>query len=112
MDWIEVEKTTHPVKDSIWVKVIAEIKNNETGEIVEYESDEILENGESVPNVFNWEENNFSCDCNRFVFFCRAKGLGFDIEKDSKCSDGKYSVNLKNKKNGEVYYREFETEKS
>ena len=72
MDWIEVDVLTHRSNDSIWVKCIAEIRHNTTGEVVEYETDEILINGEEYPMIFNWEENNFSCDCNRLLFFKRA----------------------------------------
>ena len=106
-DWIEVKKENHP--NSTWVKCIAEIRKNDTGEIVEYETDEILEKGDEHPSVFNWEENNYSCDCNRSLFFKEAKNIKVsDEEFDSlECSNGKYSVNLKNKKDGKFYYREF-----
>jgi len=105
MNWIQVNKNLPPnLENNIWVKCIAEIRNNLTGEIVEYETDEILELGEEFPSIFNWEENNYSCDCNRHLFFKRAKE---DEDWDVECSDGKYSVNLKNKKDGKIYYKEF-----
>ena len=81
------------------VKCIAEIKNNSTGEIIEYETEEIIEENSEHPSVFNWEQNNYSCDCNRSIFF-----HGEETE-DSYCSDGRYSVNLK--KDGKIYYQEF-----
>lgn len=102
-DWIEVDIPTHRMKDAIWVKCIAEIRKNDIGEVREIETDEVLKNGSETPNIFNWEENNFSCDCNRAIFFGRANGE----ELDEPCSDGKYSVNLKNAKDGKIYYREF-----
>lgn len=109
MDWIEVKKENHQMVDSIWVKCIAEIKNNTTGEIREYETDEILDLGSEYPNIFNWEENNFSCDCNRVLFFKYANNeeVSDDEFDNLECGDGKFSVNLKNKKDGKVYYREF-----
>lgn len=108
MEWIEVEKGMYPLKNSILVECIAEIRDNKTGEVREYETHEILEEGEEHPCVFNWEENNYSCDCNRRLFFKRAKGEETKEDWDVPCSDGKYSVNLKNKKDGRIYYQEFE----
>lgn len=55
MNWIEV-KSDNPQKDTILVECIAEIRNNETGEIREYETHETLTIGDSQPSVFNWEE--------------------------------------------------------
>ena len=107
MDWIEVKKEMHSFKNCIWVECIAEIKNNETGEIQEYETEEILEIGDEHPSVFNWEENNYSCDCNRRLFFYRAKNEEKDEYWNVGCTDGKFSVNLKNKNDGRVYYREY-----
>lgn len=109
MNWIETDKDKK-TDNYILVECIAEIRNNETGEIREYETHEILEEGNDYPSVFNWEENNFSCDCNRLLFFKRA-GTEKTTDEDwnVECSDGKFSVNLKNKMNGEVYYREYET---
>lgn len=109
MIWQEVtlNNEAHKLKDSKWVACIAEIKNNETSEIVEYETNEILEEGDDYPIIFNWQEGNFSCDCNREIFFNRTKGLEMDF--NNECSEGKYSVNLKNKVDGVYYYQEFET---
>ncbi len=107
MDWIEVKKDDHQIDKCIWVECIAEIRNNATGEIREYETQEILEIGNNHPSVFNWEENNYACDCNRRLFFKRTKGEETEDDWNTDCSDGKFSVNLKNKKDGIVYYREY-----
>lgn len=109
MDWIEVKKDKIHQKDGcIWVKCVAEIKDNKTGEIRAYETDEILEIGDKYPSPFSWEENNYSCDCNRHMFFKRAKGETIEEDWEVECTWGKFSVNLKNKKNGEIYYREYD----
>lgn len=108
MSWIEVEKDWQWGNNLRWVRCVAEIRNNDTGEVREYETDEILEDGEEHPNVFNWAENNFACDCNRLLFFSRANGEECDEDWEQECSSGKFSVNLKNKKDGMVYYREFD----
>ena len=88
------------------VQAIALIRDNTTGEVVEYPTEELLEEGEASPSDFNWSENNYSCDCNRRLFFQRVKGV--KEEDDVPCSDGLFSVNLKNALTGEVYYKEFE----
>ena len=108
MNWIEVKKDNYQMKDSIWVKCVAEIRDNATGEIREYETHEILEIGKEHPFFFNWAENNYSCDCNRRLFFKRAKNEETEDDWNAECSNGKFSVNLKNKKDGKVYYREYD----
>ena len=108
MDWIEVKEENHQLDGRIWVECVAEIRNNETGEIREFDTHEILEIGNEHPSVFNWEENNYSCDCNRRLFFKRVMNEVTDDDFDEECSDGKFSVNLRNKKDDKVYYREFD----
>ena len=90
------------------VECIAEIKDNQTGEIRMIDTQERLGEGDDYPGVFNWGENNYSCDCNRRIFFKRSKNELTDEDFAVECSDGKYSVNLLNKKTGERYYKEFE----
>jgi hypothetical protein len=110
-NWIIINKITHKLQNASWVCVIAEIKNNSTGEIREYETHEILEDGDELPSVFNWKENNFSCDCNRRIFFKRAKNEEDEDHLDIPCSYGLFSVNLKNKLNRYKYYSEFYNKK-
>lgn len=95
---------THPMEGCTWVRAIAHIRLNATGEVRKYATSEVLQEGDKYPSVFNWEENNYACDCNRALFFARAKG---EDEPDVECGDGLYSVNLYNAKTGEVYYNEF-----
>ncbi len=115
-NWIKAD-TKHPpehLKDCCYVKCIAEIKKVSTGEVVEYETDERLDFGEQEPCVFNWEENNYSCDCNRNLFFKRAKGEEItDEDWNAPCpraEENEYLVNLKNKLDSKIYYQEFEHE--
>jgi hypothetical protein len=90
----------------VFVDVVARIKKNETGEIQESKEYLHLLEGEESPRTFIWEDGNYSCDCNRELFFEQAKGNEyFDQEK---CSEDRFFVNLVNPKNGEVFYREFE----
>lgn len=111
MSWNKIEIPTHPIKDGSWVKVIAHIRNNITGEVREYLTDEVLHEGDEHPSVFNWKENNYSCDCNRGLFFEYALMNDMDeAEKrgGGKCGEGGFSVNLQNPVTGEIYYREFQ----
>ena len=58
-----------------------EITNNATGETVLC----------TFPGEFDdflWEEGNYSCDCNREIFFQRAKGKEVD---DACCGEGRFS---------------------
>lgn len=100
MDWITISKDEH----SSVVECIVEIRDNKTGEIVRVIQNETLDNDDKYPNVFNWEENNYSCDCNRHIIFNNAKGIK---NIDIACSDGNFSVNLINNKDGKIYYKEF-----
>ena len=104
--WEEVDIPTHPLKDAMWVKVIAKIRDNSTGEVRDFKTNEILDNLLEYPSVFNWEENNFSCDCNRGNFFNQSSNEDSDYE-DTPCGDGKYSVQLVNPVTGNIYYKEF-----
>ncbi len=105
-EWETVEVPTHPQKDGKWVATVAEIRDNATGIVREYQDDAVLMNGDAEPSVFIWEDGNYSCDCNRRLFFARAAGE--DEDWDSECSDGLYSVRVRNKRSGRVFYSEFD----
>ena len=105
-DWEEVSVPTHPQKDGRWVATVAEIRDNATGVVREYQNDDILTDGDAEPSSYIWEDGNYSCDCNRRLFFARAAGEDEDL--DSECSDGLYSVRVRNKKSGRVFYSEFD----
>lgn len=107
MKWIKSDMQ-NPLKDAFWVEIITEIRHNKTGEIVVFEDEAVMFQNEEHPDTWIWNEGNYSCDCNRRLFFKRAKGEETKEDWDVPCSDGKYSVNLKNKKDGKIYYQEFE----
>ncbi len=59
------------------------ITDNATGETVLCE----------LPGEFDsylWDEGNYSCDCNREIFFRRAKGEEVD-SNEVFCSEGRFS---------------------
>lgn len=85
-------------------KIDVLIRNNETGESVVYEHDGCFEDG--VFRKFIWEEGNYSCDCNRALFFFRAKNM--DDPEDRQCGEELYSVKIIRKSTGEVLYDEID----
>lgn len=106
-DYITFDKPTHPLANSAkWTRCIAYIRKNSTGEVRQFPTDEVIEPGDNHPRTFNWSGHNFSCDCNRSIFFSRAH---FEEEEwDVPCTNGLYSVNLENPSTKEIYYREFD----
>lgn len=65
-----------------WVEII----DTRTGEVRRY-WDRIFDGGES--SVFDWAENNLSCDCTRAERFAMAAG---DDDPDLPCGDGLFHV--------------------
>ena len=58
-------------------------------------------------NTYWWKDGNASCDCNRRLFFERARGNGRDRDWEGvECSEGGYSVRLSDADTGEVLYDE------
>lgn len=72
-----------------------EIRKNETGEIH-------IDRNLDWHGEFIWVHGNFSCDCNRSIFFGDAPADTEEIE----CSEGKYSVRI-TADSGEELYSEF-----
>lgn len=106
--WIDAPDQERAPKGCRRVMCIAHIRLNATGEVRRHPTTELIDDGEDSPSVFNYEENNYSCDCNRRLFFEYAVGKKYeDIEHE--CSNGLFSVNLENPATKEIYYREFET---
>lgn len=105
----KTKETQYTEEAMWWVKINAHIKEVSSGEVRVYETEEpiyLVEGGLNL-SVFNWEDNNYSCDCNRRIFFERANGIEIEFD-EYDCSDGGFLVNLENPKTGEIYYREFE----
>jgi hypothetical protein len=106
--WETVEIPTHPLKGSRWVRIIARIRNNATGEVREYNgSNAILDDGQAEPSEWIWSGGNYSCDCNRRLFFGYAAGEKPGDIDDDNCGDGKFSVQVLNPVDGRAYYYEF-----
>jgi len=58
--------------------------------------------------VFMWESGNYSCDCNREIFFRAGAGLTPLPEDDeNKCGNSRYLVRITNKETKEIVHDEF-----
>jgi hypothetical protein len=86
------------------VDALFHIRKNDTGEIRIYKDDLYLDDDGS-PNTFIWVDGNFSCDCNRSLFFARANDEDEDEAWELGCSDTDYSVNIVVE--GKLIYNEF-----
>lgn len=58
------------------------------------------ENGPENVLVFMWSDGNYSCDCNRALFFANTVG---DPDPDQECGDKAYSVRITSE-NGSVLH--------
>ena len=89
-------------------QVIAHIRKNSTGEVREYPTEETFGWSDDAPGRYMWEMGNFSCDCNRHIFWLRSGGNDTEAATEVGCSEGKFSVNLQNPVTKEFFYKEFE----
>ena len=106
--WFFLEPDTHDGSDLVQIEV--RIRRNSDGVIRTYEGKGYWDDGlcgePAGPSTFIWEEGNFSCDCNRELFFLRA---GQEPEHDEvECGADRYAVELVNPKDGRVFYSDFE----
>lgn len=83
------------------MNITVQLRDNKTKEIVN-----IDDSGEESLLKFIWSEGNNGCDCNRYLYFQRAKGLCDDGH--DYCSDDEYSVKITDKISGSVIYDEFD----
>lgn len=104
-EWQELSIEQSLPDGSVWVRIIAMIRNNISGQIIEHEAIGILDDNEDMPSSYIWEDGNYACDCNRELFFERAKGNELD---DTTCGENRYSVRLINPVDGRIFYDEFE----
>ncbi len=75
--------------------MIVTIRRNSDGKTVDWHTDFAWH------GPFVWERGNWSCDCNREIFFCEAAGIPED--EDCPCDESRYSV-LAITVDGEVVY--------
>jgi len=108
----EIVEKDREIDQYICVQILVRIRKNDTGEVREYKDyaiweDDFANDGLGQPSLFIWQEGNYACDCNRYLFFQRSANEEEDLDKKN-CGDDKYSVQIYNPKNGEILYNEFE----
>lgn len=89
------------------MKIIARIKETSTGKTRDY-YDHLSLNDDGTPNIFNWEENNYACDCNRSLFWFRAIGEEESEGAECPCGSERYLVNLIDLTTNEIIYKEYD----
>lgn len=71
-------------------RALIHIRDDETGEVVIHEEDTDLNTLHDL--LFEWLENNYSCDCNRKLYWMRAKGYREADPGECHCGDTRYSI--------------------
>ncbi len=74
------------------------IKKVSTGEVVQYRTDIWSYGG---LNFYLWEHGNYSCDCNRALFFERTKG---NEPENINCGESEYVVEIE--VHGKIQYKD------
>lgn len=83
--------------------ILVSILKVDSGE-VRVRCDTLMENGSGDYSLYMWREGNYSCDCNRALFFARS---GMGNAEDGACGDERYRVNVSDAATGELLYQEF-----
>jgi hypothetical protein len=81
------------------IPAIAHIRRSSTGETRQYDFD--------YYGDYTWDEGNYSCDCNRALFFARAKGE--EDPEDRPCGEEAYFVRITAADDGRELYCDTET---
>lgn len=87
-----------------WVEISVHLRRVSDGLERVYKTDGVLMDDKTNLSTWIWEEGNYSCDCNRYLFFQRAGKEG--EEEEVECTDGKYIVWIVNPLDGNVVYDE------
>lgn len=61
-----------------------ELRDNATGQIVRHL--------DRYYYSYMWTDGNYSCDCNRHLFFCNALGIEPNPEISRECGSSKYTA--------------------
>lgn len=80
------------------------IRHVPTGEVRICRGEELVDS-ELGWTPFIWLDGNFSCDCNRRLFFERAGGIDRGDPSTSPCGDGEYEIDkIVRVSSGELLY--------
>lgn len=87
------------------MKVIVHIRNNETGEIRDHATD-LPTDEDGKPWLWQWQEDGYSCDCNRGIFF--GEDWQDEVYTPACCVEGGYNVQIVEAFSDKVIYDEFD----
>lgn len=105
MTWIRVHHPP-PHDKLLWVEVEVHIIRNSDGVERTYrDMDELLRDDGETWSDYMWRDGNWSCDCNRYLFFQRAAGEE-EIDDDGPCGHDAYTVWIVNPADGSIIYDE------
>jgi len=82
------------------MEAVVTITDTTTGEVAKY-----AEPCWEPVSAYMWGDGNYSCDCNRGLFFERAKGNDPDLF-EFDCGDGRFRVIARNEATGQVLYED------
>jgi len=105
-EWAFCKRGSVKHDENSWVRIILYIKDNITGKVVKRHTETIWQ-PELQDMLFIWTEGNFSCDCNRRIFY-----EGYSEDSHYQCGMSEYSINIMNPENGQWIYREFPVEEA
>lgn len=94
-----------PHNTSEWVKIDVYIRRVSDGVERIYHTEGILEDDNETLSTHIWANGNFSCDCNRYLFFQHAADEQ-EVDENCKCGHGGYLVWIVNPINKETVYDE------
>lgn len=80
-----------------------EILDTTTGEKCKFHDDDTVDDEFVV--LYLWEEGNYSCDCNRALFFAKALRMPQGALNDVPCGTSRFLVRIS--REGDVLYDEF-----
>lgn len=84
-----------------------EILDARTGETAAFFDQGSIWEEDGELNDYMWAEGNYSCDCNRALFWHRAQGI--DISPDAvACSNDRYFAKATRLDTGEIVFDEIE----
>ena len=83
-----------------------EIRQNETGEVRTFVDNHDWEEPPDGDREFLWGEGNYSCDCNRELFFLRVKNEDEPLGEESRCGIERFSVRITNSETQELLYQD------
>lgn len=90
------------------LKHIVRIRRNSDGRVASFHTSVAREYAPNQEDgYFMWEEGNYACDCNRYIFFCEAVGEPEDEDEESPnhlCGSSRYSVLDITFEDGQVFY--------